>query len=58
MDLAGRQNQIIALGLAHNAWFDPIRTHLLKGLQKHACNKTNKLISGHHVAKRALGSAN
>lgn len=58
MALAGRQDQIIALGLAHNTWFDPIRTHLLKGLQKHAYNKTNELISGQHLAKRALGSAN
>ena len=53
--LAGKQNQIIALRLTHKTWFDPIKTHLLKGLQKHACSNTTELISGPHLAKRALG---
>ena len=32
MALSGRQDQIIALGLAHNIWFAPVRTRLLTGL--------------------------
>lgn len=53
--LARRRDHITALGFAQKMWFDPIRTHLLKGLQKYTSSKTTEFISWQHFTKNALG---